>query len=119
MAPLPSIVGAAVLPSKKDTKNLWGPLPLELRHRILTNADALTKYLNGYLTDQQLQQMPNEGAKIWKIAFEIDWQGDLNLLPKEYLPNVQTGLMSVRTIPRCTIACAESFLISHVYLTLQ
>jgi ankyrin repeat protein len=59
----------------------------------------LTLYLNKYLdnTKLELQQNQHLGQEIWRIAFEIEWQGDLSVLPKKHLPNIQNGLLSVKT----------------------
>jgi hypothetical protein len=57
----------------------------------------LTKYLHGHIDDKQLVSNPKLGTKIWNIAFEVNWQGDLSTLPQAYLPNIRDGLLSVHT----------------------
>jgi ankyrin repeat protein len=83
--------------SPPRTSNLWDRIPTELKNQIVSKADQLTQFLNGHLNDQQLACKPSLGFEIWQTAFELDWQGDLSLLPRSYLPNVQQGLMAVHT----------------------
>jgi hypothetical protein len=84
-------------PPNLVSNSLWDLLPREVKEDILLQTDHLTHYLAGYIDDQRLSSNPKLGAEIWRIAFEVDWKGDLSTLPKEYLPNIRDGLLSVHT----------------------
>jgi hypothetical protein len=74
-------------------QSLWTKLPAEVHTLILSYADELTQFINGYLPDPQ----EYESIAMWNVVFEIDWQGDLNLLPRNAFPMATEGLCKVKT----------------------
>ncbi|KAJ3308319.1 hypothetical protein HDU76_004017 [Blyttiomyces sp. JEL0837] len=72
----------------------WDRLPPELKSNIISFADPYTRYINNDLTPQQMTQY---GTEIWKIAFEMDYDGDLTQLPQDHFPNIHNGLKFVKS----------------------
>ncbi|KAJ3416996.1 hypothetical protein HDV05_007478 [Chytridiales sp. JEL 0842] len=78
--------------------NLWTALPTEIREHIYSFSDPLTQFLNRNLTTCHSKPLSSEEAlQIWQLAFELDWEGDLDLLPSNAFPNAYTGLLLVRS----------------------
>ncbi|KAJ3414551.1 hypothetical protein HDV05_006465 [Chytridiales sp. JEL 0842] len=74
--------------------NLWNRLPIEIKSRIFKFADPLTRYLNG---PTPYQATDEESTKIWLVAFDLDWKGDLTKLPQNGFPDVFNGLCNVQS----------------------
>ncbi|KAJ3329250.1 hypothetical protein HDU76_008303 [Blyttiomyces sp. JEL0837] len=75
--------------SSGSNHSLWDTLPYEIQHQILQNADPLTKFLNNILTPKEIEKYSIE---IWKIAFALDWPGNLKCLPSKGLARINDGL---------------------------
>ncbi|KAJ3417419.1 Methyltransferase-like protein 21D [Chytridiales sp. JEL 0842] len=79
----------------KSPISLWDHLPSDIHHYILTRfSDPLTQHLNYTLTPTQTLFLSN---KIWAAAFDMDWDGDLSLLPEWGIPDIWNGLGNVRS----------------------
>ncbi|KAJ3317332.1 hypothetical protein HDU76_001227 [Blyttiomyces sp. JEL0837] len=77
----------------KNNHLTFGPrLPVEIQVFILKLAGRLTWYLNGMFNKDYLVK---HGLEIWIEAFETDWDGDLALLPRRYLPTFKSGLTNL------------------------
>ncbi|KAJ3317516.1 hypothetical protein HDU76_001151 [Blyttiomyces sp. JEL0837] len=63
----------------------WDSLPFEIKSGIIKSSDPLTRYLNNDLTLTEIDQY---GTEIWKIAFKINYNGDLAQLPQNHFPNI-------------------------------
>jgi hypothetical protein len=87
----------SVDPAKVQVRSNWSTLPSEVRDRILDVSDSLTQYLNkhgkfynSYLKSRMVgakktRWMYMQGLEIWKVAFNLDWPGDLRSLPLDFL----------------------------------
>jgi hypothetical protein len=85
--------------SNKQTGNLWLDLPMELRERILDQADPLTQYLNQRGAFYALYHLDKGSSlerwasgkrhklafEFWRAVFRFDWDGDLTSLPFKVL----------------------------------
>ncbi|KAJ3310181.1 hypothetical protein HDU76_003431 [Blyttiomyces sp. JEL0837] len=67
----------------------WDTLPPELQNEILQISGPLTKLLNNRLTAIEIA---TQATQIWNTAIEINWQGDLSILPHHGIPNILNGL---------------------------
>ncbi|KAJ3297200.1 hypothetical protein HDU76_006639, partial [Blyttiomyces sp. JEL0837] len=74
--------------------SLWDILPAEIKSIIIKFSDPLTRYINHDLTQQEMKL---HGIEIWRIAFDIDYDGDLSKLPQDHFPNIHNGLKLVTT----------------------
>ncbi|KAJ3327149.1 hypothetical protein HDU76_012315, partial [Blyttiomyces sp. JEL0837] len=74
--------------------SLWDAIPTEIKSSIITSSDPLTRYINHDLTQQEIELYATE---IWRIAFQIDYNGDLGHLPQDHFPNIHNGLKCVRS----------------------
>ncbi|KAJ3299452.1 hypothetical protein HDU76_006302 [Blyttiomyces sp. JEL0837] len=52
------------------------------------------EYLNNKLNEEEIK---SNATDIWNEAFDQDWSGDLQLLPKDGLPSALTGLCKVKS----------------------
>jgi ankyrin repeat protein len=79
---------------KTHTPNPWTAAPSDIISHIFNDhSDPLTKYLNGWYLTLTAEQ----SAKVWEAAFELDWDGDLKILPPQGFPSVRNGLRNVCT----------------------
>ncbi|KAJ3314476.1 hypothetical protein HDU76_002409 [Blyttiomyces sp. JEL0837] len=76
------------------SSSLWDTSPVEITSRIIKSSDPFTRYINNDLTPEEINQFGNE---IWKIAFDIDYEGDLAQLPQTHLPTINKGLKHVKS----------------------
>ncbi|KAJ3281493.1 hypothetical protein HDU76_008916, partial [Blyttiomyces sp. JEL0837] len=79
---------------KMNSYSLWDYLPTEIKEYIFNYADILTVFLNGQLSDDEIE---NQATEIWNYAFEHDGDGDLAKLPMEGLPTIKNGLCKARS----------------------
>jgi hypothetical protein len=85
------------------TKNLWDSLPSELQLLIIRKSDILTQFLwslhNGTKHEFDRGLTVANKEQIWRTAFEIDWDGDLNLLDTIILSfiNHKSGSLLIRS----------------------
>jgi hypothetical protein len=79
--------------------SLWTKIPIEIIDYIIDISDPLTQFLNDHGAYRQTaaQKDPNISEQIWKSAFVNEWQGDINLLPCQHLPSVQTSLTYIQS----------------------
>jgi hypothetical protein len=99
--------------------NLWLRLPPELQTQVLDQTDPLTQYLNdhGPYKKQQANVNLKLSIEIWKVVFQIEWDGPLDTLPK-LLPTIHTGLDLVKTqsmLYRLCDAFPDKFHYNHAY----
>ncbi|KAJ3269649.1 hypothetical protein HDU76_011274, partial [Blyttiomyces sp. JEL0837] len=59
----------------------------EIKSTIIEFLDTLTRFINNDLTPVEIKSI--NGNDICKIAFEIDYDEDLDRLPQEHFPNIQ------------------------------
>ncbi|KAJ3332551.1 hypothetical protein HDU76_013862 [Blyttiomyces sp. JEL0837] len=72
----------------------WDILPHEIKSIIIKSPDPLTRYINHDLTPQEIILY---GIEVWRVAFEIDYDGDLSQLPQDHFPNIHNGLKLVKS----------------------
>ncbi|KAJ3308320.1 hypothetical protein HDU76_004018 [Blyttiomyces sp. JEL0837] len=72
----------------------WDRLPTEIKSNILKSSDPLTRYVNNDLTQKEIELY---GTDIWKVAFKINYTGDLSKLPQTHFPNIHNGLKFVKS----------------------
>ncbi|KAJ3275991.1 hypothetical protein HDU76_010567, partial [Blyttiomyces sp. JEL0837] len=75
--------------------NLWDNTPNEIKLQIYDHCDALTLFLNNLLTEDQIESI--YGTKIWDAAFQMDWTGDLSILPQHHFPTTHQSLIHVHS----------------------
>jgi hypothetical protein len=76
--------------------NLWISSPCDVRHRILELSDPLTQYLNHHHPFKlNLGSPPDFETRVWESAFEMDWDGDLSILPMTALYNILDRLRDI------------------------
>ncbi|KAL2911459.1 hypothetical protein HK105_209071 [Polyrhizophydium stewartii] len=67
---------------RPDATNEWDRMPAEIQNNILDAAGPFTKFVNGLLLAANLWGMTGEHRiQLWQDAIDVDWQGDLDLLP--------------------------------------
>jgi hypothetical protein len=91
--------------------NLWLNLPTEIRRKILKHSDPFTRLLNGFVTakdllDGHLLLKSSRATDAWKVAFEIDYPGDLSILPKVELHDLSCFFHLVRSRSMYQRLCA-------------
>jgi hypothetical protein len=89
------------------TKNLWTSLPSEIKLLIIRKSDILTQFLwslhNGTKNEFIRGLTLSTKKQMWRTAFEMDWDGDLELLDTDifslssYNMNHKNGLLLVRS----------------------
>ncbi|KAJ3316875.1 hypothetical protein HDU76_001503, partial [Blyttiomyces sp. JEL0837] len=83
--------------SSAKVHNIWDDrLPTEIKDAIFAETDILTRYLNGLLTEDDIE---NNATEIYCEAFRQDWDGDLSLLPQDQgFPKMdEDGLLLIRS----------------------
>ncbi|KAL2913736.1 hypothetical protein HK105_206752 [Polyrhizophydium stewartii] len=67
---------------RPSATNEWDRMPAEIQNMILDAAGPFTKFVNGLLLAANLWGMTGEQRiQLWQDAIDVDWQGDLKLLP--------------------------------------
>ncbi|KAL2915155.1 hypothetical protein HK105_205261 [Polyrhizophydium stewartii] len=59
--------------------NEWDRMPTEIQNKILAHAGALTQFVNNRISNIDLWKF----RQVVSEVFELDWQGDLRILPFE------------------------------------
>ncbi|KAJ3311226.1 hypothetical protein HDU76_003176 [Blyttiomyces sp. JEL0837] len=88
--PLKNLTSSSPVIFTIQTRSLWDTLPPEIKSKVLSNTDSLTRYLHNDFTSLQLEIYGND---VWRIIFEqkrLDL--DFNLLPKDQFPTIFNGL---------------------------
>nr|KAJ3422274.1 hypothetical protein HK105_000438 [Polyrhizophydium stewartii] len=68
---------------RPDATNEWDRMPAEIQNKILDAASPLTKFVNGLLLAAELHALSEtQREQVWQDANDVDWQGDLDLLPR-------------------------------------
>jgi hypothetical protein len=83
---------------KRNNISLWTLVPREIRDRILSFADPLTKYLHHFGEYSNWSAVDNSfelALIVWKEALKQNWTGGLILLPK-VLPDTSCGLLDIK-----------------------
>ncbi|KAJ3404684.1 hypothetical protein HDV05_007039 [Chytridiales sp. JEL 0842] len=77
--------------------SLWDTLPFELHRKILITAGPLTLLCHNLSHLIRCKNQTEYTRLLWTDAFEIDWDGDLELLPPLPKGCIGNGLLKVRS----------------------
>ncbi|KAL2917474.1 hypothetical protein HK105_203140 [Polyrhizophydium stewartii] len=67
---------------RPDATNEWDRMPVEIQGMILDAASPFTKFVNGLLLRAEMRGLrEHQREQVWQDAIDVDWQGDLQLLP--------------------------------------
>ncbi|KAL2920138.1 hypothetical protein HK105_200204 [Polyrhizophydium stewartii] len=91
---------------RPDATNEWDRIPAEVQRMILTAASPFTQFVNGLLLRADLNGLSTQQHdQIWQDAADVDWQGELKLLPsliiENKLPNIRTRAFYLRLKAVC------------------
>ncbi|KAJ3311056.1 hypothetical protein HDU76_003222, partial [Blyttiomyces sp. JEL0837] len=77
-------------------RSLWDRLPIEIKSKIISRCDPVTRYLNQDLTNAD--EIESLGEQMWKIVLEQDVVDfNLTILPQSQFPTIKDGLDLVKS----------------------